>query len=397
MTVEAPNAWYRMKPLELATGMVRGVDPSTPPLPVAPIGLTARAALENAVLPALRRPPCVVSFSGGRDSSTVLAVATHVARREGLLDPVPVSVRFPGHDGANEDSWQELVVRHLGLPDWARLEWDDELDLIGPYARAVMERHGQLWPLNVHFHLPIVERAAGGAVISGFGGDELFTPSTQWRRVNGVLTGKLRWQIRDVPRVAVAHGPRSLKRWATRRRLGDETPRSWLRPEPHARVIAEVVDDLASEPVRWDVAVDRAWWRRRYRSVFLASHGRVAQMHAVRAVDPLVDGVFLSAFAREGGRCGFPTRAEAMAHLAGDLLPEQVLARSSKAELGGAFWNRHSIAFAAAWDGTGVDPDIVDVDVLRRMWTTPDRVPDGRSLSLFQSAWLAAQGVHTSR
>ena len=56
-------------------------------------GLTPLAALEEAILPALRRPPCLVSFSGGRDSSCVLAAATRAARREGLQPPVPVTLR----------------------------------------------------------------------------------------------------------------------------------------------------------------------------------------------------------------------------------------------------------------------------------------------------------------
>ena len=55
-----------------------------------------RAALEAVVLRALLRPPCLVSFSGGRDSSLVLAIASDVARRHGLPLPVPATNRFPG-------------------------------------------------------------------------------------------------------------------------------------------------------------------------------------------------------------------------------------------------------------------------------------------------------------
>jgi asparagine synthase (glutamine-hydrolysing) len=62
-----------MTPLELVSGMVRGIDPTTTPLPAAPPGLTTKAALEEVVRRALQRPPCVVSFSDGRDSSAILA------------------------------------------------------------------------------------------------------------------------------------------------------------------------------------------------------------------------------------------------------------------------------------------------------------------------------------
>ncbi len=51
--------------------------------------LTAREAIERAVLPALQRQPCLVAFSGGRDSSAVLAVAALVARRPGWRSPSP--------------------------------------------------------------------------------------------------------------------------------------------------------------------------------------------------------------------------------------------------------------------------------------------------------------------
>ena len=122
-------------PLELASGMVRGTDPDVGPLPTVDPGLTARAAFQDVMRRALSRPPCVVSFSGGRDSSAVLALAAHVARQDGLPLPIPVSQRFPESADPNEDEWQELVVRHLGLPDWVRSSFTDELDSIGPYAR----------------------------------------------------------------------------------------------------------------------------------------------------------------------------------------------------------------------------------------------------------------------
>ena len=90
-----------------------------------PVGRWApRAALEAAIRPLVRCAPCVVGFSGGRDSSALLAVAVALAAREGLDPPVPVSFRFP-HAETRESEWQELVVRHLGLAEWARVEIDD--------------------------------------------------------------------------------------------------------------------------------------------------------------------------------------------------------------------------------------------------------------------------------
>ncbi len=50
--------------LELAAGVPLGVDAGVGGLPVGG-GVSARVALEDEVVRALRRPPCVVSFSGG--------------------------------------------------------------------------------------------------------------------------------------------------------------------------------------------------------------------------------------------------------------------------------------------------------------------------------------------
>ena len=53
-----------------------------------------REAMERVLREALQRAPCIVAFSGGRDSSAVLALAVDLARREGLQEPLPVTRRF---------------------------------------------------------------------------------------------------------------------------------------------------------------------------------------------------------------------------------------------------------------------------------------------------------------
>src|SRR4051794_22650674 len=94
-------------PVDLLGSTLFGVDAPVRELPPTgpdgPVG-----ALERGLLRALRRPPCVVSFSGGRDSSAVLALAVDVARRHGLPEPVPVAMRFAGAPAADERRWQEL-------------------------------------------------------------------------------------------------------------------------------------------------------------------------------------------------------------------------------------------------------------------------------------------------
>src|SRR5262245_48806678 len=108
-------------------------------------GPDPRAALESAVRRALLRAPCGVAFSGGRDSALVLAVAAHVARRDGLPEPVPITRRFVAPE-ADEAEWQEDIIRHLGLAEWHRVELADELDVVGPIAAEHLREHGLVWP-----------------------------------------------------------------------------------------------------------------------------------------------------------------------------------------------------------------------------------------------------------
>ena len=164
---------YVMTPTEIAWGYLVGYTGSLPPAsegaPTEP-----RLTLER-VIRRSSTPPCGVAFSGGRDSSAVLAVATHVARRDGLPDPVPITRVFPEAPATDETEWQELVVRHLGLRDWIRLQLTDELDLLGPLATPRLREHGVLWPPTLHGDIPLLEPVAqGGSLIDGEGGDEVF-------------------------------------------------------------------------------------------------------------------------------------------------------------------------------------------------------------------------------
>src|SRR3989304_2009164 len=174
-----------LTPLELATNGVFGLDPTVPPLPVVPADLTPLAALEAAVLPAVARPPCVVTFSGGRDSSLVLAIAAKVAKREGLPAPVPATIRFIGIEGAEETSWQELVLGPLELDERVSISVRTGLDFVGPIAGRVLRRHGVLWPLNIYLHESLIGHAKGGSLMTGMTGDAVFGGGrwlgpTQW-------------------------------------------------------------------------------------------------------------------------------------------------------------------------------------------------------------------------
>jgi asparagine synthetase B (glutamine-hydrolysing) len=378
---------YEPTPLEVASGLVFGLTRPEPlPEPLAdPV-----EALEAAILPALLRPPCVVSFSGGRDSSTILAIAVRLARREGLELPVPATNRFPASKAADETAWQERVIVHLGLTEWARFEFTDELDSIGPVATRALRRHGLLWPFNAHFHMPLIEEASGGAVLTGIGGDETFG-SPRWARAASVLSGRTRPRPRDVLAIGLASSPPSVRRTVLSRR--DPVILPWLRPEAQQELWAQWTADAAAEPLRWQ---HRAVWcrRRRYIEVGLRSLQRLAAVQRVDIRSPFVDACFAASLAALPHERRFLTRSDAMRELFRGLLPTNVLTRRTKSQFDDGFWSTHSRAFAAEWDGGSVDTDVVDPEALGREWRSA--TPDGRTFLLLQSVWLAEDQARSS-
>ena len=104
----------------------------------------------------------MVAFSGGRDSCALLAVAVGLARREGIADPIPITLEFA--DAATiETGWQERALAHLGVEDRVRVAVADELDLVGPVAARGLRRHGLLYPANAHLVVPMARAARGEA------------------------------------------------------------------------------------------------------------------------------------------------------------------------------------------------------------------------------------------
>lgn len=383
------SSLYRLSPLEVATGIVLGTSRRT-------VGRsqheTPLAAVEDAIRPALERAPCYVSFSGGRDSSTVLAAATALARREGLALPIPATHRFAGAEGSGESEWQELVVAHLGLEDWLRLELSDEMDCVGPLATALLRRHGLLWPCNLHFHGPLIEAASGGSLLTGIGGDELFSAS-RWWRIRDVLAGRKTPRPRDATSLALALAPEAARRRFLLRRA-TPPPFPWLKPAALQELLAAFVVDEAAEPLGWGASL-RYRVARRYLEVGSQHLAAVAGDWNVQVRHPLIDDAVVSTLSHAARRDQFRTRAEGMQLLAGTLLPEPVLSRTSKARFDGAFWHRHSRELAARWNGEGVDSDVVDVGRLREEWASPE--PDARTFTLLQSVYLAGTSASGER
>jgi len=365
---------FALTDLEIASGTIMGGHIAT--LPRTSMG--ARESLEAVILEAMRDRRCVVSFSGGRDSSTVLALATHVARREGLPDPVPLTKRYPGVKEADETEWQELVIGHLGLADWEVVEFTDELDLVGDVATGVLRRHGLLWPPNAYLHQPLFERCRGSVLMTGYDGDRLFD-SWRYRAVVPSL-GRRRPARKDVRILASRFLPTAVAVHRTAKRTQDNL---WLTDEALRDSAIAAVSDRR-EPLNWTRRMGWLAGRRQTRTV---KHSLTVLGGAVdvRVLHPLVEPLALAGLACTGGHRGWPDRTTALRQLVGDLLPDALLARRTKAVFGGAILGEATHDFADAWSGTGVR--LVDPEALRAEWLSPS--PVFAALTALHAAWLA--------
>ena len=386
--IEGLEARYRLTPLELLWGMPLGPDRERPALSGSSSSGSPRAALEEVLVRALARAPCLVSFSGGRDSSLVLALAVDVARRHGLPLPIPATNRFPGRPETDESAWQELVVSHLDVQDWIRLEWTDELDVIGPYAQQALRRHGVLAPFNSHFHLPLLRAARGGSMLTGIGGDELFSPVSR-EAAAAVLTRTRRPRAADLAPLALALAPHPVRTAVIARRRRVFRTFGWLTPTARRRMALAYAGWESQDPWRWDVALRRWWWRSRTLQCNRAGKRALARAENVEVAHPLCEPEVLRAVADAWGASGPPNRRVATEALGGDLLPRSVRERSDKSWFDRVFWTDHARRWAQEWGGEGVDAAMVNVPGLRREWARNPATPF--VYTLLQSAWVTSQ------
>lgn len=380
-------AFMELTAQETVLGLPRVVD--EPPPVALRAGKGARGVLETVLLDALDTPPCQVLFSGGRDSSALLALAVYLARREGRPAPVPVTVRHPDAPEANEDDWQVLVLEHLGLRERIVLDFRGEQTLLGDVAIGALRRHGPVWPEAVQLHGAVYQHLTAGCVVSGEGGDMILSGHRMGTVRQGLALRRPR--RRNVRRALRALQPAALNRRAAAARInrGDGHVPAWLRASA-LDVYRDQVMAMCVEPLRWDRSI-RATLYSRPAVVSIANFEAGITEYGLRPVTPFAEPEFVDALAQEAGPFGWGDRTAVFRRLFGDLLPDEVLRRGTKASFNSTRWSDRERQFARDWDGSGFDTEWLDPELLRAEWLTPDPHP----VADFQLhvAWAISQGI----
>lgn len=352
------------------------------PEPPAEVDPDPVRALRNALLPAVLRSPCVVAFSGGRDSSLLLALAALLAAKEGLEPPVALTFRYPGDPAADESSWQELVIGHLrNRVEWQCHDITTELDNLGPLTAPVLRAHGSpTYPAGLGNTILLARYAKGGALVTGNGGDEVLG-GHRIAVLRAVARRRGRGLTRADWRLFAACAAPALGRAALVHREAGRA--AWLRPALRRAAFAEAL--RGARPLRWDRSV---WSALVPRAVVIGAttRARVVDEFGAVLVEPLRDPAFVASYAALGGHWSGLTRTTGTRLLADGLLPAAVVARRDKAAFNSSRFGPVSRAFAHAWDGRGVDGRLVDPAALKAAWLSD--VPPPATALLLQQAWL---------
>jgi Asparagine synthase len=370
--------------LEVITGWTAGIDPRAPDIAEAEPQDHPVVALERALLPAVAAPPCYVAFSGGRDSSVLLALATRVARSGGFEDPIPLTMRFRGVPEGEESAWQLNVVKHLRLEDWKVVQQDADIDLVGEQWQRSVSDTGLQWPPSAHGLLPLQRAASGGSFVHGDGGDQVFAGWSRAAIIDAVARRR-RLRLRDALGLIRAYGPPPMRR-AIETRLAP-TPAPWLVPAARRAWAAHQGRAHAAEPRTWPAFLR---WTRRERATFLMLETleRQSRLAGTTLITPFWDAAFLQALGRWGGRLGQGRRTALMLGMFSGVLPDHVLKRTTKAHFTRAFFNEPTRGFARGWDGPVPEPDVVMREPLRAAWLSD--LPPNTSALLLQASWLLA-------
>jgi asparagine synthase (glutamine-hydrolysing) len=232
-------------------------------------------------------------------------------------------------------------------------------------------------------------------------GDEVFIQVPRLVRLRRVLARQTPFELRDVARLGYFVAPPPIRRAVAARRFIDESQLpAWLSPAFREAALRQLATDVAIRPLRFDREL-HWWWGQRMTQLSSASLKIMAAQNGASISAPFGDPLVLATLARWRSPTIVENRQELLRLLFQDLLPDQVLSRRSKATFSGVFWNRHTRAFAREWSGAGLDPSLVDPELLRSTWewepTGPHAIPANsfQSAAPLQAAWLHQQGRPT--
>ncbi|SEB84364.1 asparagine synthase (glutamine-hydrolysing) [Paramicrobacterium humi] len=360
-------------PSELKTG--RGHIP-------APRAESPRKALERTVANVIADSPVYVLFSGGRDSSAVLALAIRMARLTGAADPLPVTIQHVNAPLSDEAEWQEIVLKHLGVKERLVLTFNGEQSLLGNAATTSLREFGLLWPPSLQVQRAVYSKLAPGTVLTGEGGDLIIDQ----RRITSLATAMRRTWIRTSLREAKSLVGDSFRKAQHIDNLVARSP--WLTENGRRRVREEIW--ASREPLRWNNAL-RVIATSRPALVGRRNFEEVVKAHGHAIVNPFENADFISALEGAGGMLGLGSRTEMMRYLFHDLLPDVVLSRPTKAAFNETRWMEPEREFAEHWSGKGVDHDSIDAGALQQEWLKA-RPSTLSGLSL-HAAWLAANSL----
>lgn len=145
---------------------------------------------------------------------------------------------------------------------------------------------------------------------------------------------------------------------------------------------------------RWDNRL-RGLWRSRFMRLTVRRIASLGSRTDVAVHHPFAEAGFVFALAREAGATGFASRTAAMDALFGDLLPDELIGRPTKASFNEVLWHRHTRSFVAGLDEEALErglaalelDEIVDPRALASHWAGP--APLANSFLLLQACWLA--------
>ncbi len=340
-------------------------------------------ALKAIIGPLVSGRTTYVLFSGGRDSSAVLAVATRVARELGADDPIPLIGRHNDAPDSNETEWQDLVLSHLKLTQTIVRRFTGEQSLLSSRSEESLRSTGLLWPPSLHVQAAYVDDLPLGNVLSGEGGDFVIGPRRISRTADAIRARRPRETLR------AAYGALAVSRW--RRTAADnlQIASPWLTPEGRT-MLTDVIQRMTPEPLSWSAGL-RSMSESRPARMANTNFRGVFDVAGFHCENPLEHPRFVSALSATAHYWGPGNRTQMMRSLFGNLLPDRVLSRQTKASFNDVRWTHRERDFAREWSGNGVDSRFIDHDKLRDAWLSD--IPPVLSDVHLHAAWLSDNNI----